>query len=152
MLVRASPEQDTSLCLVLVQPRKTRPNMTEKMLTGTSRIKSNKQSNSFNLRKKFLSYPGVTGMTCDLNNRKQIVLCCCLCLICTSGPEVIKLFSCSTQLSMKFQLLIRLKYQQIKKFLALSLSDVVFIMLINVKMPTSVAILTFMSRINFVLS
>ena len=39
-----------------------------------------------------------------------------------------------------------------KKFLALNLSDVVFIMLINVKMPTIVDILTFMSRINFVLS
>ena len=39
-----------------------------------------------------------------------------------------------------------------KKFLALNLSDVVFIMLVNVKMPTIVGILTFMSRINFVLS
>ena len=39
-----------------------------------------------------------------------------------SGPEVIKLFSCLTQLSMKFYLLI------------------------NVKMPTIVGILTFMSR------
>ena len=39
-----------------------------------------------------------------------------------------------------------------KKFIVLSLSDVVFIMLINVKMPTIVGILTFMSRINFVLS
>ena len=68
------------------------------------------------------------------------------------GSKVIKLFSCSTQLSTKFQLLIKLKYRQIKKFLALSLSDVVFIMLINVKMPTVVGILTFMSRINFVLS
>ena len=38
-----------------------------------------------------------------------------------------------------------------KKFLALSLSDVVGIMLINVKMLTIVGILTFMSRINFVL-
>ena len=37
-------------------------------------------------------------------------------------------------------------------FLALSLSDAVFIMLINVKMPTTVGILTFMTRINFVLS
>ena len=37
-------------------------------------------------------------------------------------------------------------------FLALSLSDVVFIMLINVKMPTIVGILTFMSRIKSVLS
>ena len=40
------------------------------------------------------------------------------------GPEVIKLFLCSTQLSMKF------------------------IMLINVKMPTSVGILSFISMIN----
>ena len=38
-----------------------------------------------------------------------------------------------------------------KEVYALSLSDVVFIMLINVKMPI-VGILTFMSRINFVLS
>ena len=45
-----------------------------------------------------------------------------------------------------------LKYGQMKTLLALSLSDVVFIMLINVKMPTIVGILTFMSRINFVLS
>ena len=42
----------------------------------------------------------------------------------TPGPEVIKLFSCSTQLSIKF------------------------IMLINVKMPTIVGILTFISMIN----
>ena len=41
-----------------------------------------------------------------------------------SGPEVIKLFSCSTQLSMKFFLLI------------------------NVKMPTIVGILTFLSGKN----
>ena len=46
----------------------------------------------------------------------------------------------------------KLKYRQIKKFLALSLSDVLFIMLINVKMPTIVGILTFISMINFVLS
>ena len=45
----------------------------------------------------------------------------------THGPEVIKLFSCSTQLSMKFFLLI------------------------NVKMPTIVGILTFMSRKNSIL-
>ena len=37
------------------------------------------------------------------------------------------------------------------KFIALSLSDVVFILLINVKMPTIVGISIFMSRINFVL-
>ena len=45
----------------------------------------------------------------------------------TSGPEVIKLFSCSTQLSMKFFLLI------------------------NVEMPTIVGILTFMSGKNSIL-
>ena len=73
-------------------------------------------------------------------------------LVFLHGLEVIKLFSCSTQMSMKFQLLIKLKYRQIKKFLALSLSDVVFIMLINVKIPTIVGILTFMSKIDFVLS
>ena len=39
-----------------------------------------------------------------------------------------------------------------KEVFASSLSDVVFIMLINVKMPTIVGILTFMSRINFVFS
>ena len=44
------------------------------------------------------------------------------------GPEVIKLFSCSTQLSTKFFLLI------------------------NVKMPTIVGILTFRSRKNSILS
>ena len=36
-----------------------------------------------------------------------------------------------------------------KKFFALSLFDVVFIMLINVKCQQIVGILTFMSRINF---
>ena len=48
------------------------------------------------------------------------------------GYKTIKLFSCSTQLSTKFQLLLKLKYQQIKKLLDLSLSDVEFIILINV--------------------
>ena len=43
-------------------------------------------------------------------------------------------------------------WSKMKNFLALSLSDVVFIMLIKVKMPTIVGILNFMSRINFVLS
>ena len=49
------------------------------------------------------------------------------CLILKPGPEVIKLFSCSTQLSMKF------------------------FRLINVKMPTFVGILTFMSGKNSIL-
>ena len=39
-----------------------------------------------------------------------------------------------------------------KKFLALNLSDVVFIRVINVKVTIIVGILTFRSRINFVLS
>ena len=39
-----------------------------------------------------------------------------------------------------------------KKFLHFSLSDVVFIMLMNIKMPTIVGILIFMSKLNFVLS
>ena len=46
----------------------------------------------------------------------------------------------------------KVKYLPMKKCLALYLSDVVFIMLINVKMSTIVGILTFMSRINLVLS
>ena len=43
------------------------------------------------------------------------------------------------KLSTKFQLLIKTKIRTIPKFLALRLSEVVFIMLINVKMPTIVA-------------
>ena len=50
----------------------------------------------------------------------------------------------------EIQLLIKTKITTIKKFLALSLSDVVFIMLINGKMPTIAGIFTFMSKINFV--
>ena len=45
-----------------------------------------------------------------------------------------------------------LKYGQMKKLLILSLKEVVFIMLVNVKMPTIVDILTFLSRIHFMLS
>ena len=77
---------------------------------------------------------------------------CCRMSRSRPGPEVIKLFLCSTHLSMNFQLLIKLKYRQIKKFHALGFSGVVFIVLINVKMPTIVGILTFMGKINFVLS
>ena len=67
------------------------------------------------------------------------------------GSEVINFFSCSTQLNTKFQLLIKTKMLKNKDFL-LSDSDVLFIMLINVKMPLVVGILTFMSMINFMLS
>ena len=62
----------------------------------------------------------------------------------------INLFSSSTEHEISTAQ--KLKYRQMKKFLALSLSDVVFIMLINVKMPTIVGILSLMSMINFMLS
>ena len=55
---------------------------------------------------------------------------------------------CSTQLSTKFKLLIKTKML----VLAFKLSDVVFIMLINVRMPTIVGIITFMNLIIFMLS
>ena len=62
-----------------------------------------------------ISYPSfLNEYSCSMNVPKQ-------------GPEVLKLFSCSTQLSMKF------------------------FMLINVKMPTIVGILTFMSGKNNIL-
>ena len=48
-----------------------------------------------------------------------------ICTIVIPGSKVIKLFSCSAQLRLKF------------------------ILLINVKMPTIVGILTFISRINY---
>ena len=67
-----------------------------------------------------------------------------------TGPKFKKLGSCSTQLCTNFQLLIKSKIPTIEE--VLSLSDVVFNMLINVELPTIVSILTFMSRINFVLS
>ena len=54
---------------------------------------------------------------------------------------------------MKFQLLIKTKIRTNKEISCLKRdSDVVFIMLINVKMPTIFDILKVMSRINCVLS
>ena len=67
------------------------------------------------------------------------------------GPEV-NFFLCSTQMSMECQVLIKTKIPTNIEVSALSLSNAVFIMLINVKMPKIVGILTFMSRINFMLS
>ena len=55
-------------------------------------------------------------------------------------PEVIKLFFMHNSTEHEISTAHELKYRQIKKFLALSLSGVVFIMLINVKMPTIVGI------------
>ena len=72
-----------------------------------------------------------------------------------TGPEVIKLFSCSTQLnfmlnSVEHEMLNAHKDKNIKKFSVLG-SDkprMLFFPLINVKMPTMVGFLTFMSRKN----
>ena len=50
---------------------------------------------------------------------------------------------------MKFQLLIKTKMLKNILFLPLKLSDVVVILLINVKMSKIVGILTFISRIDF---
>ena len=50
-----------------------------------------------------------------------------------SGPEVIKHFSCLTQLSIKFQLFIKTKTLKRLVFLVLKLSDDVFTLLINIK-------------------
>ena len=80
----------------------------------------------------------------------QIKLTCC---IETNSQTVRALPSCvdkklsgSAQLSMKFDLPIKMN------ILASGLSYVVFIMLINVKMPTIVGILTFMNMINVIIS
>ena len=70
----------------------------------------------------------------------------------SAGPEIIKLFSCSTQLSTKFQQPTKTNILKKKNFFAFKLSYIVFIMLINAKMPTNVGILTFINMNNFVLS
>ena len=68
------------------------------------------------------------------------------------APKVIKLIPCSTQLSMKFQLLIKSKIQTNKEVTCFKSHRCCIYHAINVKMPTIVGILTFMRRINFVLS
>ena len=61
------------------------------------------------------------------------------------GPEVIKLFSCSTQLSMKIFLLINVKMPTVVGILTfMSWKN-------NVKIPTIVGILTFISRKNSII-
>ena len=68
-----------------------------------------------------------------------------------SRPQDIKLFSCSTQLSMNFfKLLIKTKMLNNKDFSGIQIQNV-FIMLIIVKVSTIVGILTFMMK-NFMLS
>ena len=62
----------------------------------------------------------------------------CFPLFANQAVEIIKLFSCSTGLSMKCQLLIKTKMLKLMTFLAFNIPDVVFVMLINVKMPTNI--------------
>ena len=54
--------------------------------------------------------------------------------------KVIKRFSCSSQLTMKFQLVVRTKMLKNTDFSRFQFSDVLFIMLMNVKIPTNVGI------------
>ena len=68
------------------------------------------------------------------------------------GPEVIKFFrlnSTEHELSAAHK---NLFAEKLMTFLAFKLSDVVFIMLIKVKMPRNVGILIYMSMINLMLS
>ena len=67
----------------------------------------------------------------------------------TRSPRAFMLNSSEHEISIASK---KLKYLIIKTFLAFKLSYVVFIMLITVKMTTTVGILTFMSMINFMLS
>ena len=70
-----------------------------------------------------------------------------------AGPEVIQLFfTRSTQLSMKVQTLISTIISSNSPFSGSGEPRMLFILLINVKMPTIVGILTLMSRKNFMLS
>ena len=69
-----------------------------------------------------------------------------------TGPEVIKLFMLN---SVEHEILNAHKYKNIKKFSFFPDSDkprMLFFLLINVKMPTTVGILAFMSRKNFMLN
>ena len=66
-----------------------------------------------------------------------------------SGPEVIKLFSCSTQLRTLFQMLIKTKIptnEEVSSFKSL------ICCIYHANKRTAVGILIFMSRINFELS
>ena len=69
-----------------------------------------------------------------------------------TGPEVIKLFSCSSQMSMNFLNAHKYKNKKIRFYLGFDKPRMLFFPLINVKMPTIVGILTFMSRKNYMLS
>ena len=68
------------------------------------------------------------------------------------GLEVIKLFSCSTQLSTKFPHFIKTKIPKSEEISCFKSLRCGIYHANNVKMPTIVGILTIMSRIKFVLS
>ena len=63
-----------------------------------------------------------------------------------------KIFSCSTQLCMKVQMLIKIKISRNSAFSGSDKLRMLFFLLTNVKIPTIVGILTFVSRKNFMLS
>ena len=65
-------------------------------------------------------------------------------LIWRPGPEIIKLLLCSTQLIMKIQLLIKTKMLTIKYFFCFQT--------LRCSIYHAVGILTFMNRVNFMLS
>ena len=71
----------------------------------------------------------------------------------TPGLEVIKLFPCSAQLSMKFYILalVSIKISSNSAFLNSDKPRMLFFSLIHVKMPTVVGVLTFTSMENFML-
>ena len=56
---------------------------------------------------------------------------------CRSGPEVIKHFSCLTQLNMKFVLLINLKLLTVANSFLLNIAEQKISLLINMKLPTA---------------
>ena len=68
------------------------------------------------------------------------------------GLEVIKLFSNTTQMSLKLQLLINVEIVKISGKFSFKAPKLVIYPANKCKMPTMVGILTFMSMINFSLS
>ena len=79
----------------------------------------------------------------------QAVLCLCFSYA-TIRPRGYKTFFMLNSTEHDFYLLIETKMLKIKTLIAFKLSNAVFIMLINVKMLTTVDILTLMSIINSV--
>ena len=100
------------------------------MLNAQVEFADNKLSTVYgSLSTVYGSLSTVYGSLSTVYGSHQALKCLQTCIKCAgSGPEVIKLFSCSTQLSMKFSLLI------------------------NMKMPKIVGIFIFISREIFVLS